>query len=392
MAVPRRAPALSLPTITLSPALVRHGVFGLKAIAGVLAGATVALAVMTYDTRPVAVPAPAPVTPAAELFPPGNVTIVYRRLAAPKIAARLEATKITARLEETEQLELAGEGIDPAQASYYERPVHTVSYVNPEPARARSIFEVTRAAISTVLTKVGAFVALRPKESTDLEAPIPPRPRSGSIMNEVDDYLWEVYQRLPVKKDGTGDFTWKDPAAARRMGLALQDYVIGGMDPEFREQLYHAGKAMDAAGLQWSMLSAFRDDYRQRLASGFKASVGNSLHGGSRRTGGYGHGRAIDIAAADEGTMEQVWHWIDAHGAKYGLNRPMPGADPAHIQQRGDYNRIAMNLREARVGSATPVAANRAPDGRAVAEVQVADPPHWRRHKEGRRRVASASR
>src|SRR5262249_23342878 len=269
MAVPRRGPALSLPTITLSPALVRHGVFGLKAIAGVLAGATVALAVMSYDTRPVVVPAPPPVTPAAELFPPGNVTIVYRRLAAPKIAARLEATKITARLEETEQLELAGEGIDPAQASYYERPVHTVSYVNPEPARARSIFEVTRAAISTVLTKVGAFVALRPKESTDLDAPIPPRRRSGSIMNEVDDYLWEVYQRLPVKKDGTGDFTWKDPAAARRMGLALQDYVIGGMDPEFREQLYHAGKAMDAAGLQWSMLSAFRDDYRQRLASGF---------------------------------------------------------------------------------------------------------------------------
>jgi hypothetical protein len=31
--------------------------------------------------------------------------------------------------------------------------------------------------------------------------------------------------------------------------------VIGGMDPEFQEQLYHAGRAMDAAGLQWSMLT-----------------------------------------------------------------------------------------------------------------------------------------
>ena len=64
-------------------------------------------------------------------------------------------------------------------------------------------------------------------------------------------------------------------------GLALQEYVIGGMDPGFREQLSRAGRAMDADGIQWSMLSAFRDDYRQRLASGFKARTGNSLHGGA---------------------------------------------------------------------------------------------------------------
>ena len=43
------------------------------------------------------------------------------------------------------------------------------------------------------------------------------------------------------------------------------------------------------------------------------------------------------------------WKWIDAHGAKYGLYRPMPGNDPAHIQQRGDWQRIANALREARV-------------------------------------------
>jgi len=89
-------------------------------------------------------------------------------------------------------------------------------------------------------------------------------------MDQVDDYLWEVYQRVPIKKDGIGDFTWKDRRRPKHMGLCLQDYVIGGMDPEFREQLYHAGRAMDAAGLQWSMLSAFRDDYRQGLASGYK--------------------------------------------------------------------------------------------------------------------------
>jgi hypothetical protein len=169
-------------------------------------------------------------------------------------------------------------------------------------------------------------------------------------MEPVDDYLWEVYQRVPIKKDGTGDFTWKDPAAANHRGLCLRDYVVGGMDPEFREQLYHAGHAMDAAGLQWSMLSAFRDDYRQSLASGYKASTSNSLHGGSRRTGGYGHGRAIDITGP-EGKESDVWKWIDAHGAKYGLQRPLPKADPAHVQQLGDWHRIAVALRESRIGS-----------------------------------------
>ena len=123
------------------------------------------------------------------------------------------------------------------------------------------------------------------------------------------------------------------------------------MDPEFREQLYHAGRAMDAAGVQWSMLSAFRDDYRQGLASGYKAGVSNSLHGGSRRTGGYGHGRAIDITGP-EGRESEIWKWIDDHGAKYGLHRPLPKADPAHIQQGGDWQKIALALRESRTRSA----------------------------------------
>ncbi len=164
----------------------------------------------------------------------------------------------------------------------------------------------------------------------------------------VEQYLWEVYQRKPVKSDSTGDFTWKDQAAAKRLGMSLRAYVIGGMDPDFREQLYHAGHAMDASGLHWSMLSAFRDDYRQSLAAGFKAHGGNSLHGGSRATGGYGHGRAVDITSAD-GEPDPIWHWIDSHGGKYGLNRPMPRIDPAHIQARGAYHDLAHTLREARL-------------------------------------------
>jgi hypothetical protein len=168
-----------------------------------------------------------------------------------------------------------------------------------------------------------------------------------SALEEVDQYLWEVYQRQPVKSDSSGDFTWKDPAAAKHRGVSLQSYVIGGMDADFREQLYHAGHAMDGDGIHWSMLSAFRDDYRQGLASGYKAHGGNSKHGGSRATGGYGHGQAIDITTAD-GEASTAWHWLDAHGAKYGLQRPIPGRDPAHVQPRNKWHEIALALRSAR--------------------------------------------
>ena len=114
----------------------------------------------------------------------------------------------------------------------------------------------------------------------------------------------------------------------------MPTYVIGGMDPDFREQLYHAGRAMDAAGIRWSMLSAFRDDYRQSIASGLHASASNSLHGGKRRTGGYGHGQAVDVTSADSDNASAVWRWIDAHGAKYGLTAPCPVPIPRMCSRR----------------------------------------------------------
>jgi hypothetical protein len=185
----------------------------------------------------------------------------------------------------------------------------------------------------------------------------PPAKRAG-VMDEVDDYLWQVYQRAPVKKDGAGDFTWKDPAAAKRMGMSMPTYVVGGMDRDFREQLYHAGRAMDAAGIRWAILSAFRDDYRQTIASGLKAGASNSLHGGIARTGGYGHGQAVDVTGEDGNDEDAVWQWLDRHGAKYGLYRPMPGADPAHVQSRGDWHRLAAAMRETRVQSADDMRAS----------------------------------
>ena len=171
-------------------------------------------------------------------------------------------------------------------------------------------------------------------------------------MDEVNQYLWNVYGRTERKRDGSGDFTWKDIAAAARLGMSLGDYVVRGMDRDFREVLYRAGLAMDAAGIRWTILSAFRDDYRQFLAAGYKARIGDSLHGGSATTGGYGHGCAVDIKVA-AGDSHALWAWLDANGAQLHLDRPLPGIDPAHVQPRGPWHQVAAALRIERLGKET---------------------------------------
>jgi hypothetical protein len=185
--------------------------------------------------------------------------------------------------------------------------------------------------------------------------PNPARPtqplNEGTPLNEIDQYLWNVYQRSGKKRDSSGDFTWKDEAAAARLGLDTNEYVIDGMDPDFRELLYDVGHAMDAAGIDWTILSAFRDDYRQGLAAGFKAHRGYSFHGGSIATGGYGHGCAADLEATDGNTEanEKVWKWLDQHGEQFGIRRPMRQIDPAHIQPFGAWHEAATELRDKRV-------------------------------------------
>jgi hypothetical protein len=180
----------------------------------------------------------------------------------------------------------------------------------------------------------------------------------------VDQYLWSVYQRAPkqdtvkmverrkviIKVGGKPrtiikeftmlvdeDFTWKDPKAAEKVGMSLMEYVIGGMDRGFKLKLYHALRAMDGAGLSPGITSAFRDDYRQSLASGLKAATDRSYHGGSSR-GGYGHGLAADLVSVKGETRverltssESLWKWIDAHGNEFGIGRPYLDKDPPHV-------------------------------------------------------------
>ncbi len=269
------------PTAALTAAICQHGVFGLKLAAGALAAATAALAIVNnHDGNQAAT---------AAFEPARNETVIYRQAAVrPVVHHHHDHADDADAAEDHEEQQPA------AAPTYYTRVVQTIRFLNPN-----SRLAAAREAAPQGLIKVGGFIAFPAKNAPDSDDAVKPRKRAASIMNEVDDYLWEVYQRVPTKKDGAGDFTWKDPAAAKRVGMSLQEYVIGGMDPEFREQLYHAGKAMDAAGVQWSLLSAFRDDYRQGIATGFKARGGNSLHGGSRRTGGYGHGRAVDVTGVE---------------------------------------------------------------------------------------------
>jgi hypothetical protein len=180
----------------------------------------------------------------------------------------------------------------------------------------------------------------------------------------IDQYLWSLYERTPkvdtikvdeqikvkVKRKGktrtvvktltkyiTEDFGWKDPKAAQKAGVSLKDYVIGGMDRDFRRTLYNALRAMDDAGLSPGITSGFRDDYRQELASGDKAASDSSYHGGSRR-GGYGHGLAADLVSVKGETRaercawsEILWKWIDAHEKELGIGRPYLDKDPPHV-------------------------------------------------------------
>ena len=180
----------------------------------------------------------------------------------------------------------------------------------------------------------------------------------------IDRYLWALYQRtlkedtikvqeqrkVTVKRKGKTktvtqsftrlvdeDFTWKDPKAAGKVGMPMMDYVIGGMDRNFKLKLFHTLHAAEEAGLSPGITSAFRDNYRQSLASGLRAATDRSYHGGSFR-GGYGHGLAADVVSIKGGTRDQrwasseiLWKWIDEHGKEFGIGRPYLDRDPAHL-------------------------------------------------------------
>ncbi|RXH14727.1 hypothetical protein [Bradyrhizobium guangzhouense] len=180
----------------------------------------------------------------------------------------------------------------------------------------------------------------------------------------IDRYLWALYQRTPkedsikvedrravtIKRKGKmvtvmrsftklvdEDFAWKDPKAAEHANMPLMDYVIGGMDKSFKQKLFRMLLAAENAGLSPGITSAFRDDYRQEIASGLKAASNRSYHGGSLR-GGYGHGLAADIVSTQGNNRAQrwastevLWKWVDTNGKALGIGRPYLDHDPPHV-------------------------------------------------------------
>ena len=231
----------------------------------------------------------------------------------------------------------------------------------------------------------------------------------------IDRYLWALYQRtakedsikvqerraVTVKRKGKTvtvmrsftklvdeDFGWKDPKAAEHAGMSMMDYVIGGMDKSFKRKLFRTLLAAEAAGLSPGITSAFRDDYRQSIASGLKAASDRSYHGGSTR-GGYGHGMAADIVSTQGNNRAQrwvsteiLWKWVDANGKALGIGRPYLGRDPPHvgpvdgleyISKRGSADRKEAANSKPKKGRA--VAGVRAPKAQAAREQKVLAKP-----------------
>ena len=228
----------------------------------------------------------------------------------------------------------------------------------------------------------------------------------------IDQFLFALYERTPkedtiketerrkvaVKRKGKtimvtrsftklvdNDFTWKDPKAAERANMSMIDYVIGGMDKKFKLKLFYMLQAAENAGLQPGITSAFRDDYRQSIASGLKAASDRSYHGGSSR-GGYGHGLAADITSVNGATRAQrwtsteiLWKWVDKNGKDYGVGRPYLDRDPPHVgpmdgqeyvSRRGGAKAADVKKRGKQAALQKPAAASRAaaasPKGRTV--------------------------
>jgi hypothetical protein len=306
-------------------------------------------------------PAPVPAVKAAALSAPAHTTDP-----APSEVAAMPAPENPepANLEAIADLPTPAPAVETAALTTPAR--DEVAAATPDAAAAET---VSIAAWPRTLPRPGVQLA-----SLGTADPVPGDSRQTAVLETLDEclvpeicidqYLWAHYQRTPkvdtnkvvtrikatVKHKGktrtvtktftryvVADFTWKDPAAAEKVGMSLKDYVIGGMDRGFKLKLYRALRAMNDAGLMPGITSAFRDDYRQAIASGNKAASDSSYHGGSRR-GGYGYGMAADLVSVKGATRlerfassRELWSWVDAREKELAIGRPYLDRDPPHV-------------------------------------------------------------
>lgn len=317
-----------------------------------------------YATLGNAVPAKADVMTAnAEVAPASaNVTTGSAPVteAAPQAAAEAASETASAEHEET----------PPARDA---EPIVTASLGDPTEVLPQETPSATEAATPSAADSDSGDAKQSPTSPVDTVAVLD---ECLVVDTCVDRYLWALYQRTPkedsakseeqrkvtVKRKGklvtvtktissvvAEDFSWKDPKAAEKAGMSMMDYVIGGVDHDFKMRLFRMLHAAEEAGLAPGITSAFRDDYRQSIASGLKAANDRSYHGGSFR-GGYGHGLAADVVSVNGATRaerqastEIFWKWIDTHGPEFGIGRPYLDRDPPHVapidgQEYADHN------------------------------------------------------
>ncbi len=165
----------------------------------------------------------------------------------------------------------------------------------------------------------------------------------------VDDYLWELYQKTP-KIDSHGEFGHKDRIAARRAKVSLRDYVLGRADCGVKKLAYKMLKAAEIEGHEPGVTTFFRDDFRQgMIKKGTRARKGWSFHGGSKR-GGIAFAfdavsRKGDTRAARLLNSQKFWLWIDEH-PEYKLGRPYKNKDAPHVAPLDGLEYKLVNMRK----------------------------------------------
>ncbi|KKW24129.1 MAG: hypothetical protein UY67_C0010G0018 [Candidatus Kaiserbacteria bacterium GW2011_GWA2_52_12] len=189
---------------------------------------------------------------------------------------------------------------------------------------------------------------------------------SPGAYNSVNNFLWDQIFNSPyayARIDSTGDFTWKDIAAALNSGRSVRDEVLN-MNKELKIALYGAGKAMIADGLKPGGLAFYRDaNNRPSVERGpgiVAAAPKNSQHyaGGVGNAADIGSARVVprpsNLTSAQReanddargAENQSVWNWLAKNGSKYNLRANFIGNDPAHVQPAGNSKIYAQQQRQ----------------------------------------------
>ena len=94
--------------------------------------------------------------------------------------------------------------------------------------RQRYLLGCLSALLAATLAGKDALSQIAPgaPASNAMQAPAGASAAAPSRPDPVKDYLWEVYQRSTVKKDGSGEFTWKDIDAAKHaIAASIRQFV-----------------------------------------------------------------------------------------------------------------------------------------------------------------------